>query len=81
MRAKSERARKFFRSQMAFLGVDRDYIEFMVGHRTDHYLDVKMIGVEYLRQVYQMSGISIRPQPETNKLVILKQTIQKLPKS
>jgi hypothetical protein len=63
---------------MAFQGVDRDYIEYMMGHKTDHYLDVKMMGIEYLRRIYQMSGISIWPQPETDKLVILKQTMQKL---
>jgi integrase len=75
---RSNSLRKFFRSRMAFLGVDRDYIEYMMGHKTDHYLDVKMMGIEYLRHIYQMSNISIWPRPETDKLVILKQTIQKL---
>lgn len=47
---RSNSLRMFFRSQMAFLGVQRDIIEYMMGHKTDQYLDLKMKGIEYLRR-------------------------------
>ena len=67
--------RKFFRTQLAFLGVDRDYIEYMIGHKLSSYLDIKMRGIEFLRGIYLSSGISIRPQPEEKKIAALKQII------
>jgi integrase len=70
--------RKFFRTQMAFLGVEREYINYMLGHKTDTYFDAEMKGIEYLRHVYQKSGISIKPQPEIGKIVLLKELILKL---
>ena len=70
--------RKFFRTQMAFLGVDKEYINYMLGHKTDTYFDAEMKGIEYLRHIYQQSGISIRPQPETSKITLLKELIFKL---
>jgi hypothetical protein len=75
---KSTSLRKFFRSQMSLLGVDRDYIEFMMGHVTSSYHDVKMRGVEYLRRVYRSSGISIGPAVPMNKLDILKDIIREM---
>lgn len=68
--------RKFFRTQLAFLGVDRDYIEYMIGHKISSYFDIKMRGIEYLRGIYLSSGISIRPQSEENKIDALKQIIR-----
>jgi hypothetical protein len=68
--------RKFFRTQLAFLGVDRDYIEYMMGHKINNYFDIKMRGIEYLRGVYLSSGMSIRPQSEENKIDALKQIIR-----
>ena len=65
--------RKFFRTHLAFLGVDRDYIEYMMGHKISSYFDIKMRGVEYLRGIYLSSGMSIRPQSEENKIEVLKQ--------
>ena len=50
--------RKFFRTQMASLGVDRDYIEYMMGHTISTYHDIKMKGIEYLRGIYLASGLS-----------------------
>jgi integrase len=70
--------RKFFRTQMAFLGVEKEYIEYMIGHKTDTYFDAKMKGVEYLRHVYEKSAISIRPQAEIGKLTLLRELIFKL---
>ncbi len=69
--------RKFFRTQMAVLGVERLYIEYMMGHKRDRYLDVKMVGVEYLRKVYDLSGISVKP-PTDNQFALLKKSIERL---
>ena len=69
--------RRFFRTQMASLGVDRDCINFMMGRPAlDHYHDVRMKGVEYLRGVYMASGIRIRPKIKMNKIDALKEILQ-----
>jgi integrase len=69
--------RKFFRTQMASLNVDRDYIDYMMGHASrDRYHDVRMKGVEYLRGVYLTSGIRIRPKIKVNRIDALKEIIQ-----
>jgi hypothetical protein len=68
--------RKFFRTEMAARGVERDYIDFMMGHKVCNYHDIKMKGVEYLRGIYLTSGMSIRPQSEENKINALKQIIR-----
>jgi hypothetical protein len=70
--------RKFFRTQMAFLGVEKEYIEYMIGHKTDTYFDAQMKGLEYLRHIYQQSGISIGLQPEIQKVTLIKELILKL---
>ena len=69
---KSTSLRKFFRSQMSLLGVNPEYTEFMMGHVTSSYHEIKMRGVEYLRRVYRSSGISIGPAVPMSKLNILK---------
>jgi integrase len=69
--------RRFFRTQMASLDVDPDYIDFMMGRAVkDRYHDVKMKGVEYLRGVYMTSGIRIRPKIKMNKIDALKEILQ-----
>lgn len=69
--------RRFFRTQMASLDVDRDYIDFMMGHTVkDRYHDVRMKGVEYLRGVYLTSGMRIRPKIKMNKMDALKEIMQ-----
>jgi site-specific recombinase XerD len=70
--------RKFFKSQMLLRGVKNEYIEFMIGHKRDHYLDIKALGPEYMRHIYKMSGISIRPNPELDKIAILTDIIAEL---
>jgi alcohol dehydrogenase YqhD (iron-dependent ADH family) len=68
--------RKFFRTQMASLGVDRDYIEYMMGHTISTHHDIKMKGTEFLRGIYMPSGLSIRPKTRVNKLDALKEIIR-----
>ena len=68
--------RKFFRTQMAALGVDRDYIEYMMGHTISTYHDIKMKGVEFLRSIYIASGLSIKPKTRVSKIDALKEIIR-----
>ncbi len=68
--------RKFFRTQMAALGVDRDYIEYMMGHTTSRYHDVQMKGIEFLRGVYITSGFGIKQRTRISKIDALKEIIR-----
>ena len=68
--------RKFFRTQLAALGVNRDYIEYMMGHKISTYHDVKMKGVEFLRNIYAASGLSIQPKTRVSKIDALKEIIR-----
>jgi hypothetical protein len=63
-------------TQMAALGVDRDYIEYMMGHTISTYHDIKMKGIEFLRGVYISSGMSIRPKTAVSKIDALKEIIR-----
>ncbi|MGA3192651.1 MAG: site-specific integrase [Candidatus Bathyarchaeia archaeon] len=63
--------RKFFLTQMVSLGVERDYIEYMMGHTLSIYHDVKMKGVDFLRAVYLASGLSIQPRTKASKMIDL----------
>jgi len=68
--------RKFFRTQLASLGMDRDYIEYMMGHTISTYHDIQMKGIEFLRGVYLSSGLSIRPKTRISKIDALKEIIR-----
>ena len=67
--------RKFFRTQLAALGVDRDYIEYMMGHTISRYHDIQMKGIEYLRGIYVAAGLSIKPRTKISKIDALKEII------
>jgi integrase len=69
--------RRFFRTQMASLEVDPDFISYMMGRAVkDRYHDVRMKGVEYLRGMYMTSGIRVRPKIKLNKIDALKEILQ-----
>ena len=68
--------RKYFRTQLAALGVNRDYIEYMMGHKVSTYHDVKMKGVEFLRNIYHAAGLSVRPMTQVSKIDALKEIIR-----
>jgi ribosomal protein L12E/L44/L45/RPP1/RPP2 len=68
--------RKFFRTQMAALGVNTDYIEYMMGHKISTYHDVQMKGVEFLRNIYAASALSIKPKTRVSKIDALKEIIR-----
>lgn len=68
--------RKFFRTQLASLGIQADYVEYMMGHTIGTYHDIRMKGIEFLRGIYISSGLSIRPKTRINKLEALKELIR-----
>ncbi|MFQ5758703.1 MAG: tyrosine-type recombinase/integrase [Candidatus Bathyarchaeia archaeon] len=70
--------RKFFRTQMAALGVQTDYIEYMMGHTISTYHDIRMKGIEFLRGIYAASGLSIKPKTKPARIEILKEMVRAL---
>jgi hypothetical protein len=68
--------RKFFRTQLSALGVTTDFIEYFMGHTLSTYCDIQMKGVEFLRNVYAASGLSIRPKTQQNKIEVLKEMVR-----
>jgi site-specific recombinase XerD len=56
--------RKFFKTQLMALGVQSDYIDYMMGHTIDTYHDVQSKGVEFLRGIYAARDFGIRPRPK-----------------
>jgi len=62
--------RKYFRTWLASRGVPAEYIEYMMGHRTSRYNDIKSLGIEYLRELYRLADLSIRPKPLTEDQII-----------
>ena len=68
--------RKFFRTQLASLGVQADYIEYMMGHTISTYHDIQMKGVEFLRGIYLASGLSVKQKTRVSKIDALKEIIR-----
>jgi len=64
--------RKFFKTQLEALGVNSDYIEYMMGHTVSVYHDIQSKGVEFLREIYAAAGLSIRPKTRLSKIEMLK---------
>ncbi len=54
--------RKFFKTQLMALGVQSDYVDYMMGHTVDTYHDIESKGVEFLRGLYTNAGLRIRPK-------------------
>jgi hypothetical protein len=69
--------RKYFRTQLGSLStIPTDYIEYMMGHTISTYNDVKMKGIEFLRNLYACSGLSIRPKTKISRIEQLKLIIE-----
>jgi len=68
--------RKFFKTQLLSLGVQPDYVDYMMGHTVDTYHDIQMKGIEFLRNIYTASGLSIRPKTRISKVEALKEIIR-----
>jgi integrase len=61
--------RKYFRTQLGAIStIPTDYIEYMMGHTVSTYNDIRMKGIEYLRDLYASSGLSIRPKTKLSKI-------------
>jgi integrase len=58
--------RKFFRTQLAALGMTSDYIDYMMGHKISTYNDVKMKGVDFLRGKYAQADLRIKPKDKSD---------------
>jgi len=70
--------RKYFKTQLMALGVQPDYVDYMMGHTVDIYHDIQSLGVEKLRNVYASSGLAIRPKTKTSKIDLIKEYIRAL---
>jgi hypothetical protein len=61
---------------MALNTMPIDYIEYMMGHSVSTYNDIKMKGIEFLRNLYAASGLSIQPKTTMSKIDQLKLIIE-----
>jgi len=68
--------RKFFKTQLMALGLQPDYIDYMMGHTVDTYHDIQSKGVEFLRNVYAGAGLSVKPRAQTSKIEMVKEFIR-----
>ena len=65
--------RKYFRTQLGAIStIPTDYIDYMMGHKISTYNDIQMKGIEFLRNLYASSGLSIRPKTMISKIDRLK---------
>jgi len=70
--------RKFFKTQLMALGVQSDYIDYMMGHTVDTYHDIESKGIEFLRNIYASAGLSIKPKAQVSKVEMVKEFIRGL---
>jgi hypothetical protein len=68
--------RKYFKTTLASLNVQPDYIEYMMGHTVNTYHDIEMKGIEYLRGIYASSGLGIKRKTRISKIDALKEIIR-----
>jgi len=61
---------------MKALGVDGDYIDYMMGHVVDTYHDIQSKGIEFLRNVYAKADYHIRPENKTTPTEMLKRMVR-----
>lgn len=64
--------RKYFKTQLLALGVQPDYVDYMMGHTIDTYHDIQSLGVERLRIIYAGADLTLRPKTHANKVEMLK---------
>lgn len=68
--------RKYFKTQLLALGVQSDYVDYMMGHTVDTYHDIQSLGIDKLRNAYAASGLAIRPKTQVSKIEALKEIIR-----
>jgi hypothetical protein len=59
--------RKYFKTQLLALGVQSDYVDYMMGHTIDTYHDIQSLGIDRLRNAYAASGLAIRSKTQVSK--------------
>jgi hypothetical protein len=65
-----------FKIQLLSLGLQESYVDYMMGHVVDTCHDVQPMGINFLRNVYSASGLSIRPKTKVNKIDAIKEIIR-----
>lgn len=71
--------RKYFRTQLGAISTMKtDYIDYIMGHSISTYNDIKMKGIDFLRNLYASSDLSIRPKTKVSKLDKLKMYVESL---
>lgn len=70
--------RKYFKTQLMALGVQSDYVDYMMGHTVDTYHDIQSLGIEKLRNIYSSAGLSVRSKTKTSKIDLIKEYIRAL---
>ena len=70
--------RKYFKTQLMALGVQSDYVDYMMGHTVDTYHDIQSLGVEKLRNIYASVALSVRSKTKTGKIDLIKEYIRAL---
>lgn len=68
--------RKYFKTQLTALGVQSDYVEYMMGHTISVYNDIESNGIEFLRNIYGEAGLSIKPKSTITKLDMVKEFVR-----
>jgi len=68
--------RYYFRTQLTALGVNVEYVEFMMGRSTPLYHDIQSKGVEFHRQIYRAADLSIKPRTKAGRLELLKELVR-----
>jgi site-specific recombinase XerD len=68
--------RKYFKTQLIALGVQPDYVDYMMGHTVDTYNDIQSIGIDKLRFIYAAAGLLIKPKTQVSKIDALKEIIR-----
>jgi hypothetical protein len=68
--------RKYFKTQLLSLGVQPDYVDYMMGHPVDTYPDIQSLGTDRLRNAYAASGLAIRRKIQISKVEALKEIIR-----
>ena len=68
--------RKYFKTQLLALGIQSDYVDYMMGHTVDTYHDIQSLGIDALRNAYAASGLAIRRKTQVSKVEALKEIIR-----
>ena len=53
-----------------------EYIDYMMGHKLSTYHDIQMKGVEFLRNIYAVSGFCIRPKPKAEVYDLIEELLR-----